>query len=106
MVLLATFGTPGIPHGSLITMAIVFQAVGLPLEAIGVIISIDRILDMTRTMVNVTFDSLSCLILNKMFKNLGDNFPDQTDVEIEESELSSRILPKNADESETSSLTH
>jgi proton glutamate symport protein len=106
MVLLATFGTPGIPHGSLITMAIVFQAVGLPLEAIGVIISIDRILDMTRTMVNVTFDSLSCLILNKMFKNLGDNFPEQTDVELEESELSSRILPKNSGESEATSLTY
>jgi hypothetical protein len=57
-------------------------------------------------MVNVTFDSLSCLILNKMFKNLGDNFPDQTDIELEESELSSRILPKNADESEATSLTY
>ena len=65
MVLLATFGTPGIPHGSLVTLAVVFQAVGLPLEAIGVILSIDRILDMTRTMVNVSFDSVSCLILNK-----------------------------------------
>lgn len=65
MVLLATFGTPGIPHGSLVTIAVVFQAVGLPLEAIGVILSIDRILDMTRTMVNVSFDSISCLILNK-----------------------------------------
>lgn len=65
MVLLATFGTPGIPHGSLVTLAVVFQAVGLPLEAIGVILSIDRILDMTRTMVNVSFDSVSCLVLNK-----------------------------------------
>jgi Na+/H+-dicarboxylate symporter len=68
MVLLATFGTPGIPHGSLITIAIVFQAVGLPLEAIGVILSIDRILDMTRTMINVSFDSISCLVMNKYFK--------------------------------------
>ncbi|MCE2928434.1 MAG: dicarboxylate/amino acid:cation symporter [Candidatus Caenarcaniphilales bacterium] len=68
MVLVATFGTPGIPHGSLVTLAVVFQAVGLPLEAIGVILSIDRILDMTRTMVNVTFDCLSCLMLNKMIK--------------------------------------
>lgn len=65
MVILATFGTPGIPHGSLVTIAVVFQAVGLPLEAIAVILSIDRVLDMTRTMVNVSFDSISCLILNK-----------------------------------------
>lgn len=65
MVLIATFGTPGIPHGSLVTLAVVFQAVGLPLEAIAVILSIDRILDMTRTMVNISFDAISCLILNK-----------------------------------------
>jgi proton glutamate symport protein len=71
MVLLSTFGTPGIPHGSFITLAIVFKAVGLPLEAIAVILGIDRILDMTRTMVNVTFDSISCLILNK-YSHLED----------------------------------
>lgn len=68
MVIVSTFGTPGIPHGSLVTLAIVFQAVGLPLEAIGVILSIDRILDMCRTMVNVTFDNISCLVLNKYVK--------------------------------------
>lgn len=66
MVLIATFGTPGIPHGSLVTLAVVFEAVGLPIEAIAVILSIDRILDMTRTMINVSFDCLSCLILNKL----------------------------------------
>lgn len=65
MVLIATFGTPGIPHGSLVTLAVVFQAVGLPLEAIGIILSIDRILDMTRTMVNISFDGISCLMINK-----------------------------------------
>jgi Na+/H+-dicarboxylate symporter len=68
MVLIATFGTPGIPHGSLVTLSVVLQAVGLPLEAIGVILSIDRILDMVRTMTNTTFDSLSCLMLHKIFK--------------------------------------
>ncbi len=68
MVLIATFGTPGIPHGSLVTLAVVLNAVGLPLEAIGVVLSIDRILDMTRTMVNVSFDAISCLIVNKYIK--------------------------------------
>lgn len=77
MVLLATFGTPGIPHGSLVTIAVVFQAVGLPLEAIGVILSIDRILDMTRTMVNVSFDSISCLMLNK-YSGIADGDPELT----------------------------
>lgn len=72
MVLIATFGTPGIPHGSLVTLAVVFQAVGLPLEAIGVVLSIDRVLDMARTMVNVSFDAVSCLVLNK-YVDLEDN---------------------------------
>ena len=76
MVLIATFGTPGIPHGSLVTLAIVLQAVGLPLEAIGVILSIDRVLDMCRTMVNVSFDNISCLILNRFVKLDPDTLPE------------------------------
>ena len=83
MVLLATFGTPGIPHGSLVTLAVVFQAVGLPLEAIAIIISIDRILDMTRTMVNVSFDSVSCLVLNK-YADVGLESPEELKEEIQE----------------------
>ncbi len=76
MVLVSTFGTPGIPHGSLITLAIVLEAVGLPLEAIGVILSIDRVLDMCRTMVNVSFDNISCLILNRFVKLDEDSIPE------------------------------
>lgn len=76
MVLISTFGTPGIPHGSFITLAIVFKAVGLPLEAIGVILGIDRIVDMTRTMVNVSFDSISCLILHKYSHLEDEEFPE------------------------------
>ncbi len=50
---LASVGAAGIPGAGLITMVIVFQAVGLPLEGVGLIISIDRILDMLRTATNV-----------------------------------------------------
>jgi len=89
MVLLATFGTPGIPHGSLVTLAVVFQAVGLPIEAIGVILSIDRVLDMTRTMVNVSFDSISCLILNKFAKI------DQVHPEAQELAQEAALTPSN-----------
>lgn len=77
MVLVSTIGTPGIPHGSLVTLAIVLQAVGLPLEAIGVILSIDRVLDMCRTMVNVSFDNISCLILNRFVKLAPDEIPEE-----------------------------
>ena len=66
MVLLSTIGTPGIPHGGLITTTIVLQAVGLPIEAIGLIIGVDRILDMCRTMTNVTGDCASAVIVNNL----------------------------------------
>lgn len=91
MVLLATFGTPGIPHGSLVTIAVVFQAVGLPLEAIGVILSIDRILDMTRTMVNVTFDSISCLILNKHAGITEDSLSATAKIDDDYAELKQKV---------------
>ncbi len=93
MVLVATFGTPGIPHGSLVTIAVVFQAVGLPLEAIGVILSIDRILDMTRTMVNVSFDAISCLIMDKYFR-LEDEDIDLQKIMDEEH---SRVIARRAE---------
>ncbi len=55
---LATVGTAGIPSVGLVTLSIVFLSVNLPVEAIGFIIGIDRILDMMRTAVNVTGDSI------------------------------------------------
>lgn len=61
--LLASVGAAGIPHAGLVMMAIVLQAVGLPLEAQGIIIAVDRVLDMCRTSVNVWSDSCGCAIL-------------------------------------------
>jgi proton glutamate symport protein len=61
--LLASVGAAGIPHAGLVMMAIVLQAVGLPLEAQGVIIAVDRVLDMCRTAVNVWSDSCGCAVL-------------------------------------------
>ncbi len=61
--LLASVGAAGIPHAGLVMMAIVLQAVGLPLEAQGIIIAVDRVLDMCRTAVNVWSDSCGCAVL-------------------------------------------
>jgi proton glutamate symport protein len=61
--LLASVGAAGIPHAGLVMMAIVLQAVNLPLEAQGVIIAVDRVLDMCRTSVNVWSDSCGCAII-------------------------------------------
>jgi Na+/H+-dicarboxylate symporter len=56
--LLASIGAAGIPHAGLVMMGIVLSAVGLPLEGIGLILAVDRILDMCRTTVNVWSDSI------------------------------------------------
>ena len=63
--LLASIGAAGIPHAGLVMMAIVLQAVGLPLEAQGIIIAVDRLLDMCRTSVNVWSDSCGCAVLQR-----------------------------------------
>lgn len=64
--LLASVGAAGIPHAGLVMMAIVLQAVGLPLESQGVIIAVDRILDMCRTTVNVWSDSCGCAVIDRI----------------------------------------
>lgn len=66
---LASVGTAGVPGVGLITLSMVFASVGLPVEAIGLIMGIDRILDMTRTAVNITGDAVCTTIIasqNKM----------------------------------------
>ena len=60
---LASIGTAGIPSVGLVTLTMVFNSVGLPVEAIGLIMGIDRILDMTRTAVNITGDAVCTTIV-------------------------------------------
>lgn len=55
--LLASIGAAGIPMAGLVMITVVLTAVGLPLEGIGLILAVDRILDMLRTSVNVWSDS-------------------------------------------------
>ena len=55
---LASIGTAGVPGVGLITLAMVLQQVGLPVEGIGLIIGVDRLLDMLRTVVNVSGDGM------------------------------------------------
>lgn len=60
---LASIGTAGVPGVGLVMLAMVFKQVGLPIEGIGLIIGVDRLLDMTRTAVNVTGDAvISCVV--------------------------------------------
>ena len=55
---LASIGTAGVPGVGLIMLSMVLQQVGLPVEGIGLIIGVDRLLDMMRTVVNVTGDGM------------------------------------------------
>lgn len=62
---LASIGTAGVPGVGLIMLAMVLEQVGLPVEGIALIIGVDRLLDMTRTAVNVTGDSMVSLVVAK-----------------------------------------
>ncbi|WP_394392391.1 dicarboxylate/amino acid:cation symporter [Shewanella woodyi] len=62
---LASIGTAGVPGVGLIMLAMVLNQVGLPVEGIALIIGVDRLLDMVRTAVNVTGDSVATVIIAK-----------------------------------------
>jgi proton glutamate symport protein len=63
--LLASVGAAGIPHAGLVMMVIILQVVGLPLEMQGVILAVDRLLDMARTAVNVWGDACGCAVVER-----------------------------------------
>ncbi|MBN1854347.1 MAG: dicarboxylate/amino acid:cation symporter [Pirellulales bacterium] len=63
--LMASIGAAGIPHAGLVMMLIILQAVGLPIEKQGLIIAVDRVLDMCRTTVNVWSDSCGCAVISR-----------------------------------------
>ena len=61
--LLASIGAAGIPMAGLVMISVILSAVGLPLEGVGLILAVDRILDMCRTTVNVWSDSCGAAIV-------------------------------------------
>lgn len=64
--LLASIGAASVPMSGLVMMSIILGAVGLPLEGVAVILAVDRVLDMFRTMVNVLSDSFGSVIVAKL----------------------------------------
>lgn len=67
---IASIGTAGIPSVGLVTLSMVFASVGLPVEGIGIIMGIDRVLDMARTAVNITGDAVCTTIIASQQKAL------------------------------------
>jgi len=64
--LLTSIGVAGVPSASLVAIAIILGAVGLPVEAIGVLLVFDRVLDMCRTSVNIWGDAVCATIIARM----------------------------------------
>ena len=68
--LLASIGAAGIPMAGLVMMTVILRAVGLPLEGVGLILAVDRILDMMRTSVNVWSDTCGAVLIAKTEKDV------------------------------------
>ncbi len=64
--LLASIGAASVPMAGLVMMSIILRAIGLPLEAVGLILAVDRILDMFRTAVNVLSDSCGAVVVARL----------------------------------------
>jgi Na+/H+-dicarboxylate symporter len=64
--MIAAMGAPGIPSAGMVTMVLVLQSVGLPAEAIAILLPIDRLLDTLRTTVNVEGDMVGSLVVQKL----------------------------------------
>ncbi|MEW6204617.1 MAG: dicarboxylate/amino acid:cation symporter [Pseudomonadota bacterium] len=73
MSVLASIGTAGVPGVGLIMLSMVFAQVGLPLEGIGLILGVDRLLDMLRTAVNVSGDAVVSLVVAKSEGKLDED---------------------------------
>lgn len=76
---LASIGTAGVPSVGLVTLSMVLSSVGLPIEGIGFIMGIDRILDMSRTAVNITGDAVCTTIVAHQNRAIDRNVFNQRD---------------------------
>jgi DAACS family dicarboxylate/amino acid:cation (Na+ or H+) symporter len=63
--ILGGIGTAGVPAGSLPVIALILGQVGVPIEGIGIILGVDRFLDMCRTTLNVTGDLAAAVVISK-----------------------------------------
>ena len=69
--LLTSIGVAGIPAASLVAITIILTTIGLPVEAVGLILAVDRVLDMCRTSVNVFSDSCGAVLIGRLEGETG-----------------------------------
>lgn len=66
MAMLASIGAPGLPSAGMVTMIMVLQSVGLPVEAIAILLPVDRLIDAVRTAVNVEGDLIGSMVVDRI----------------------------------------
>jgi len=66
LAVITSMGVTGIPSASLVAIAVILGALGLPLEGIGVILAVDRVLDMCRTAVNIYGDGCGAVVIGRL----------------------------------------
>ena len=69
--LLTSIGVAGIPAASLVAITLILTTIGLPLEAVGLILAVDRVLDMCRTAVNVLGDTTAAVVVGRSEGDVG-----------------------------------
>lgn len=67
---LASIGTAAVPSAGMVMLTIVLTAVGLPVEGIAIVLGVDRLLDMTRTMTNITGDATVAVVVDRTERNM------------------------------------
>lgn len=70
--MIASMGAPGIPSAGMVTMVMVLQSVGLPAEAVAILLPIDRLLDTVRTAVNVEGDIVGSVVVDHVIRDVAE----------------------------------
>lgn len=79
----ASIGTPSIPGVGLVVLSVILESVGIPTSGIALIMGVDRILDMSRTAVNVTGDLVTCKVIDRLLGGKGEKSGAETTSKIE-----------------------
>jgi proton glutamate symport protein len=74
MIILASIWAAGIPGAGILILTTVFLSIWLPIEAIWIILAVDRLLDMFRTAVNVWWDLLTAKVIDSYYSNHLDDW--------------------------------
>jgi Na+/H+-dicarboxylate symporter len=83
MIILASVWAAGIPWAWILILTTVFISIWLPIEAIGIILAVDRLLDMFRTAVNVWWDLLTAKVIDVFYtKNLDNGKTDKLKLKV------------------------